>query len=509
MVFMPILSASSNSIFKNWVFNTRSNRILLVISAGVILTEWIIFKRGFPFPNFIPESEHYIGCALTNRSLNVWPIAYSKFLRIFNTFTSSDTGLVTFQYLFLQSSIIYFLFSVSWLLKLPRLTIRILFILNLLNPIVLHLANFVSSDALFVGLSLIWFTQMLWLIRRPQLNILCLHALVLLLAFSLRFFAIYYPIVSIILLSLLHTKLKVKMIGVVVIIIPLVMYIDHEVHEYEVLTKTTQFSAFGGWQLSGNALYAYAHTPPDSPADVPAAFRPLHALVNQHMRALSHLQSRPDDDIGIYYQWDEQSPLKRYMRQYWLNDSTTDPFTEYAVMGKLYAGYGAWLVRRHPVNYFLYYALPNAANYFFPEPDHMAVYNMGFDSVAPVISTWFEFKTNKVGSLNKAIGVVSAFTNIVPLVNILFIVPLLFVMSSKGYLERIPLLNPFLRIVLILWVINMLFSVFSSWAVLRYEIFPLIVALSFAVICISFLVEEFLFTKSKSVPPTRLGEPFS
>ena len=506
---MPIPSASSNSPFKNWVFNTRSNRILLVISAGVILVEWIIFKRLFPFPNFIPESEHYIGCAVSNRSLNVWPIAYSKFLRIFNTFTSSDTGLVTFQYLYLQSCIIYFLLSVSWLLKLPRLTISILFMLNLLNPIVLHLANLVSSDALFVGLSLIWFTQMLWLIRRPQLTTLCLLALVLFLAFSLRFFAIYYPIVSIILLFLLHTKLKVKMIGAVVIIIPLALYVDHEVRQYEALTKTTQFSAFGGWQLSGNALFAYAHTPLDSPSMVPAAFRPLHAVVNQYMTGLVHLQSRTDDDIGIYYQWDEQSPLKRYMRQCWRNDSTTDPFTEYAVMGKLYAGYGAWLVRRHPINYFLYFALPNAENYFAPKPELMAEYNMGFESVAPVISTWFEFKTNKVGSPNRKIDVVNAFTIIVPLVNILFIVTLIVVICSKGYMDSIPLLKPCLRIVLILWVINMLFSVFSSWAVLRYEIFPFIVALSFAVICISFLIEEFLFTESKSIPPTHLGEPSS
>jgi hypothetical protein len=55
----------------------------------------------------------------------------------------------------------------------------------------------------------------------------------------------------------------------------------------------------------------------------------------------------------------------------------------------------------------------------------------------------------------------------------------------------------------------MLFSVFSSWAVLRYAVFPLIVALSFAVICISFLVQEFLFTESKSSRPTHSGEPFS
>ena len=488
--------------FKTWAFHYRPNRILLVISAGVILTEWIIFKRLFPFPNFIPESLHYIGCAVSNRSLNVWPIAYSKFLRVFNTFISSDTGLVTFQYLFLQGSIIYLLLSVSHLLQLPRWTIRILFLLNLLNPIVLNVANLVSSDALFVGLSLIWFTQMLWLIRRPQLSTLCLHALILFLAFSLRFFAIYYPVVSILLLFFLHTKLTVKLTGAMVIIIPLALYIGHEVREYEVLTNTTQFSAFGGWQLSGDVLYAYAHTPLDSPSVVPAAFRPLHAVVNEYMTGSIHLQSHTDGDIGTYYQWDEQSPLKRYMRQYWLHDSTTDPFTEYAVMGKLYAGYGYWLVRRHPGSYFLYYALPNAGNYFAPEPEFMAVYNMGFDSVAPVIADWFEWKTNKVGSPNRTIGVLSAFTFIVPMVNILFMVTLLVVICSKGYMDSIPLLKPFLRIALIFWVINVLFSVFSSWAVLRYEIFPFIIALSFAVICVSFLVQEFLFTEKSKASST-------
>jgi hypothetical protein len=492
---MSLSSASSDSSFKNWVFNDRPNRMLLLISAAVILIEWIIFKRLFPFPNFIPESTNYIDCALNNKSISVWPIAYSKFLRVFNTFVSSDTGLVTFQYLFLQGSIIYFLLSISWLLKLPRPAIIVLFILNLLNPILLHLANYVSSDAIFVGLSLIWFTQMLWLIRRLTLATLCLHAIVLFLAFSLRFFAIYYPVVSIILLLLLHTKPKVKIIGAAVIIIPLVLYVIHETREYQVETKTTQFSAFGGWQLSANALYAYAHSPLDSPALAPPPFRALHALVNRHMIELSHLQHRPDQQINIYYQWDDQAPLKRYMYQYWLHDSTTDNFTKYAVMGKLYSGYGAWLIRRHPFNYVLYFGLPNSVDYYAPEPEFMGAYNMGFDSVAPVIANWFGWRSRKVENAFKTntIHLAGAYTIIVPVINLIFIFTLLVVLFSKGYMDGIPLLKPLLRITLVLWAVNMLFSVFSAWIILRYAIFPLIMTVSFAIVCISFLIREFQF----------------
>src|SRR5258708_30595417 len=98
-----------------------------------------------------------------------------------------------------------------------RLNKRINWILvsvNILNPIRLHLSNFVSSDAIFVGLSLFWFSSLLWVLVHPKLKLLCLHSLALFLAFSFRYYALYYPIISIFVLALVRSKCVFQLKGI-------------------------------------------------------------------------------------------------------------------------------------------------------------------------------------------------------------------------------------------------------------------------------------------------------
>lgn len=73
--------------------------------AGILL--FVIIKL-YPFPNFLPDSYSYIDAAYNNVNINMWPVGYSKFLRLISVFNRSDTGLVIVQYVLLQLAILFF-----------------------------------------------------------------------------------------------------------------------------------------------------------------------------------------------------------------------------------------------------------------------------------------------------------------------------------------------------------------------------------------------------------------
>ena len=75
------------------------------MALGAFLLQFIIFKFKYPFANYMPDSYSYIEAAYNNTDVNMWPVAYSKFLRLFSVLTHSDKILVGFQYLFLQISL--------------------------------------------------------------------------------------------------------------------------------------------------------------------------------------------------------------------------------------------------------------------------------------------------------------------------------------------------------------------------------------------------------------------
>ncbi|TWW00645.1 hypothetical protein [Chitinophaga pinensis] len=167
------------SDFFRGIWYNRENRWLLISSIILSVVLIIIILQLYPYPNFLPDSYSYIDAAFNNVNINMWPVGYSKFLRFISVFNRSSTGLVIVQYALLQFSILFFLFSISYLLNPGKWLMRVLFALIVLNPLWLYIANFVSSDALFATCSLLWLTTLFWLIYQPDTRMFVAHALIL------------------------------------------------------------------------------------------------------------------------------------------------------------------------------------------------------------------------------------------------------------------------------------------------------------------------------------------
>lgn len=481
------------SEFKIWIIHDRENRITIFLSIIISLVIFTIFNKLYPFPNFLPDSYSYIEAAHRNININLWPIGYSKFLRFVSVFNHTDSGLFFIQYIILISSILFFILSIKYLLTPNKIAIRIITIILVINPLWLYVSNFVSSDALFATFSLLWLTTLFWLLYKPTVKLIILHSIILLIVFSVRYNALYYPLVSLLTIILGQKSPKFKVLSILIIFIPLAGFTTYTVLLYKEKTKTPIFSPFGGWQLAANAMYMYAHISPATKESVPPIFKDLHAITVKHLDSLNKLkpQNRPDNLLGIYYLWDEKAPLKNYLSKKKGRDSSSY-ILKYAQMAPLYGKYGTWLIKQYPIKFFEYYLLPNSINYYSPNTEFLGIYNMGSDSVDIGAVEWFKYKTRVVHgpSKNKKIYITEAFPIIIPLINILFLTGLIGLLFINRFKQILNYHRKIIVAVSFIWIINLLFSVLASPIVLRYQIFPFIFTFAFSTLFITDLIME-------------------
>ncbi|HEY8897638.1 MAG TPA: hypothetical protein VIM79_22585, partial [Niastella sp.] len=396
MLFKQTITAQP---FIQWLMKDKENKQLIWFSVVIMAISFGWLKFMYPYPNFMPpDSYSYLDAAYKNEFINQWPIGYSKFLRLVSVFSRSHLILVVLQYLLLMASVLYLLFTIRYLLAPGKWLFRVLLIVSVVNPLLPHIANFVSSDCLFAALSLVWFTQLLWIIHHSYLRLFLFHSVILLLAFTVRFSSLWYPFISISIILLNTLPKRIKWLSIGSIAMPLLVFIGCTQYEYHKKTGATQYSAFGGWQMAANALYAYAHSPK---REVDIGFDPqeLQEEVNHHMDSLDKLKYRPDQEIGIYYLWDPNSPLITYAKQQAQKDSINKVyFTKWAAMGPLYGKYGRWLIKEHPGLFLKHFAWPNLIRYYKPPPNFMGMYNLGDPKVDSIAVTWFNWKNNQLPS---------------------------------------------------------------------------------------------------------------
>jgi protoporphyrinogen oxidase len=453
-----------------YLWKNRSNRIWWLTGIAIFLVQFVIFKFRFPFANYMPDSYSYLEAASNNADVNTWPVAYSKFLRLISVFTHSDKIVVGLQYMLIQLSTLLFLFS-------------------LLEPLPLYVANYISADSLFIGLSLLWLTTLIWIIYKPRPWLPVAHAVLLLACFVLRYNAIYYPFVALLafLLSKQSWKLKIAAVALGVgLVSASFLYTSQKMKE---TTGQWQFSAFGGWQLANNALYMYEHIPAAQRGPIPARFAQLETMVRQHMDTLRKVKLTSDDSANsFFYLWSGRGPLIQYLDRQYKKDSTTPYFKRWASEGPLYTQYALYLIKRYPLQFVENFIWPNAIKYAAPPTEFLGQYNMGSDSVKKLAKDWFNYKSRKVQQHDKKkkdnFSATEWFPILGPLANILLIMGIIGVVFVGAIRWKEYGLVQLLAVILAFWLLNSAFSIFASPIVLRYQVFPLFVAIAVGAILI-------------------------
>lgn len=477
--------------FKDFLFGLPWNKALLLFAGVAVIAQFIIFKYLYPSAGFIDgDSYVYLESAYGNFSINTYPIGYSKFLRIFSTFTISDTALVAFQYLILQFSALFLVFTLAYFYKPGKAIFTLLFISMLFNPVFLYLSNYVSSDALFLSLSLVWFTLLLWILHRPEKWFILVHAIVILLAFTVRYNAMFYPAIAALGFLISRQSWQRKIIGILSSVILIGGFVYHTSNQYNRLTGIRQFSPFSGWQLANNALYAYRFVQDQPAPPMPAKFKQLDKMVRTYFDTTKNVYLHPQEMMiaNTWYMWDPKSPLQQYMYGQFKKDSTAPILKKWATVGPLYAEYGAYLIKKYPLVFAQYYLLPNSLKYYAPPVEFLDTYNMGKDSIAPLGQIWFGLESRKLKTHFKdlKVTVLDFYPILVGIMNVVFILSLVGFVVLQGFKH-----NKALAIGLLLafglWIVNFGFSVFASQIALRFQMLPILIFFSFGLLLIDYI----------------------
>lgn len=478
--------------FKEYLTKNRLNKIYLCSAAIAVLLQLVVFKYFYPYASFIDgDSYIYLRMAFQNSDISTYPIGYAKFLRLFSVFSQSDTVLVAFQYLLLQASILWYLFTFFYFYN-PSKSVRIMSLAFLvLNPAFFYISNYVSSDSLFISLSLIWFTLLLWIIHRPSTRLVILQGLIIFLAFTIRYNALFYPLITCLSFILSKQRVFVKLAGTGLGIFLIGCFMANTSSRYFELTGIHQFSPFSGWQIANNALYAYRYIDSSEVKPAPTRFRQLDMTVRAYFDTTRDLKKHPEETLlaNTMYMWDSRSPLVHYMQDRFKKDSGSETLKNWATMGPLYADYGSYLIRKYPSTFIKYYLWPNALKYYAPPIEFLSLYNTGRDTVYPIAQMWFGYKTTKLKSRVQDFNVrmLNFYPILTGVLNVVFICSILAFIFLQGYKQH-PRLWKGLLLVGGFWLVNFGFSVFASPIALRFQLFPIVIYISYASLLIEFLI---------------------
>lgn len=472
--------------FRAFIFKNKTNRNYLLIAAIATILQFIIFKIFYPYADFFSDSYSYIYGAQENLDINIWPIGYSWFLRYVHFISSSDTLVVAIQYFFVIMASLLFFFTIRYFFQPARNTSNIIFAFITFNPLFLYICNYINSDPLFAGLSLLWMTQLIWIIQRPQLVQIFTHGILLYLCFIVRNNAMIYPFISALAFFLSGHRKFAKVFGIGFGALLIILFINHQRDAARRLIGQEEFSLFTGWQLANNALYTYGHIDVDS-----TIFETPEAAELNRISADFYKNASPEFDdflsatVANHFIRHPKAPLKVYYKDHFSTESNADQVKHWGQAGLVFKEFGSQIMKNYPVAYVRYFMLRNAKSYFLSPLEKLEVYNLGQPDIWPLAVQWFQYKSNvpKVVSYTFQGRLLGIYPILFMFINVCFVICLVGTYFKNGLRITKPEFNAVLLLVLAFYLSNLAFSLFTTMNVLRYQFFPMMVFVAFASLC--------------------------
>ena len=302
-------------------------------------------------------------------------------------------------------------------------------------------------------------------------------------AFTVRYTAIYYPLVTAITFLLSSQPKFYKLIGIVapwIAIVPFIIFTRHKTKE---ITGTAQFSVFGGWQIANNALYMYSHIDVD-PNKLPPETIELDRFVKRFHKMAPPGYINLDNFPGTYFIKHSDAPLKQYMHRYAGYTEEIDStwgFQSWGVVSPLYQRYATYLIGRYPIDYTKYFLALNTKNYLFPYLEKFDSYNSNQDSIWYPAQYWFAYKSNKINCASKKLSKFTFFSY--PFIwlsmHLSLLIELIRSMKKRKLLriKQTPTKSWIFSIGIYI-ILNTMFSIATTPVVLRYQTIPFFVLFS-------------------------------
>jgi hypothetical protein len=360
------------------------------------------------------------------------------------------------------------------------------------NPLFLHLGNLVSSDGFFLALSLLWFALILWIIHKPSIKIIIWHAVIIFIAFTVRYNAMIYPIIALLAFHFSRLDWKKKLAGISLFLLICGLFVGFTMYKYKRLTGNWQYSPFSGWQLANNAMYAYRYVESGDRKPVPKKFQKLDNMIREYFDSTRNTLKFPTEAIqaSTFYMWSPSMPLVKYRNKLFIKDSAASELKKWASMGPLYKEYGIYIIKQYPWQFTRHFVWPNANKYYSPPIELLQNYNSGKTSVPEQVKNWFGYPSRilKTRIKNIRTWILDFYPILSGVINVLMICCIMFYLLMKGWHY-----NQIFKYGLCMggtvWVLNASFTILASSAALRFQSFPIILTSMFVILTVDWLVK--------------------
>lgn len=483
-----------------------SNIIYSIVGIGISVFLWWLFKYYYPYPNLTFDSYHYLMNMYLDTNAAGWPVGYSKFIRLLGSGSHSANFLVGIQYFTIQISFLFFFITFRLFFSPGKWVSLLVFIFLFVSPISIFNSNHILSDPLYLGISTIWITQILWIIFRFRPFMIITQAILLFILFYLRYNALYFPIITVFAFVISNTKISWKIAGIVLSVILIEGLIQYTSNEMKKITGVRQYAYSNGWKQASNGLYIYEHYYNKEKRPPKGKFTELDSMVRDYFDHPHQNVSLfyPDQEItlGSFYMAVGGTPLYDYMQK---KSGYTDwslDFHRTAPYGPLYRAYGNYLILHHPIGYLNYVVFPHSLSYLTPYPEifteNLPAFSLWTDSTyGKVARDWYKLTTLKVPDRYISLReyIMRPYPSIYTIIHLLFVLTLLLFIYFKGFRLTGRIHTYGLLALILLCAGNFIFTILSTTSVLRYQ--PTVIAIEFTLVCY-FIEYILLFEKNRS-----------
>jgi len=478
--------------FLNYLFKIPANKKIIIFSLIAAFVQFSAFKYYYPYASYIHgDSFVYIESAYNNESISTYMVGYSMFLRLLSVFSTSDTILTSIQYFLIEGTSLFLLFTIFYFYRIGKIIRLFLIVFAVINPLFLILANMVSSDPYFYALSMIWVTLLVWILNRPRFKIAVWHAIILFIAFTVRYNSLIYIPISIVcfMFSVWANWKKIVSLAFAAILIGL--FVLNTGTKYKQLTGHWQYSPFSGWQMANNAMYAYRYVDSADRKDVPTRFQNLDLRIRQYFDRTRDTKKFIFETLmaNTLYMWSPPTPLYTYRNSLFKKDSSATEFKKWASMGPLYNEYGWYIIRKYPGYFARYFLWPNANKYFAPPLEFLGTYNSGHNTVDSTTMKWFRYNTTIVKTRTHSISysILGYYPILSGALNMVMLLSLIFYFSIAGF-KSSGRIHKWIFLSSSIWILNAMFTIFASSAALRFQTFPIILTMISNAILIDWMI---------------------
>lgn len=464
--------------FYQYLFKDKTNRVLLGISllAGFIL--FAVLKSWFPMPDYFGDSNSYVLAAKQKMEMFYRPMGYAHFLTFLHDLNPTQNFVVYVHYTMLLMTSLFFYFSLDYLFVFSSKPIKYLsWLLIIVNPLILVAANQIGSDSLFTALTLFWFTSLLWIIRKPNWWMLVLQVLLLNWAFHVRYNALYYPAVTLVVFLIAKTDKKLYKIAGIAASFLVIYYSYSQIRQTtERITGARVFAGFSGWQMANNALYMYNHINVETSDFDDAELQKLDFFVKHCYDSINveEKEAISKGKLPPTFLWDPKGPLKQFLF-YKIQTTQIPYFASWHQVSELYGTYAKQLILQHPGAYFKYYIWNNLMYYGCPDPEFLSSYNADNITLPESTLQWFNLKNDKPHAnrpgMQKSIVAPYRYIHLL-LVIFSFVLPVAYLYKKKKESPAGGMQDAFRTVGfwLCYMLTNMGFAILASIITLRYEL---------------------------------------